>query len=129
MINHKNNKLAQILGQKSPFGGLCNCVQQKWVHANIGEGSDNIINEELSINMTTESGPTQWRSSNNDLRNANESCSSLSDSTSLNLTGGSITPTATISELAFTSCPDFKVARNGNFCISGTGNKLILTLF
>ena len=26
--------LAQILGQKSPFGGLCNCVRQKWGHAN-----------------------------------------------------------------------------------------------
>ena len=25
--------MAQILGQKSPFGGLCNCVQQKRGHA------------------------------------------------------------------------------------------------
>ena len=90
-------------------------------YTHISEGSDNIINEELSINMTTENGPTQQWSSNNDLSNANESCSSLSDSTSLNLTGGSITPTATISELAFTSCPNLKSARNGNFCISGTG--------
>ena len=27
--NHKNNQLAQILGQKSPFGGLCNFVRKK----------------------------------------------------------------------------------------------------
>ena len=27
--------MAQILGQKSPFGGLCNCVRQKWGHANL----------------------------------------------------------------------------------------------
>ena len=27
--NHKNNKLAPILGQKSLFGGLCNGVRQK----------------------------------------------------------------------------------------------------
>ena len=26
--------MAQILGQKSPFGGLCTCVRQKWGHAN-----------------------------------------------------------------------------------------------
>ena len=25
--------MAQILGQKSPFGGLCNCLRQKWGHA------------------------------------------------------------------------------------------------
>ena len=31
--NHKNNKLAPILGQKSLFGGLCNGVRQKWGHA------------------------------------------------------------------------------------------------
>ena len=29
--NHKNNQLAKILGQKSPFGGLCNCVPQSEV--------------------------------------------------------------------------------------------------
>ena len=27
--------LAQILGQKSPFGGLCKYVRNKWGHANI----------------------------------------------------------------------------------------------
>ena len=27
--------MAQIFGQKSPFGGLCNCVRQKWGHANL----------------------------------------------------------------------------------------------
>ena len=27
--------MARILGQKSPFGGLCNCVRQKWGHATV----------------------------------------------------------------------------------------------
>ena len=34
-FNHKNNKLALILGQKSPFGELCSCVLQKWGHAKV----------------------------------------------------------------------------------------------
>ena len=32
--NHKNNLVAQILGQKSPFGELCNFFRKKWGHAN-----------------------------------------------------------------------------------------------
>ena len=35
--NHKNNQLAQILGQKSPFGGLCNFVRKKGGHATDGD--------------------------------------------------------------------------------------------
>ena len=32
-FNHKNNYLAQIHGQKSPFGGLCNFVHKNCGHA------------------------------------------------------------------------------------------------
>ena len=40
--------MAQILGQKSLFGGLCNCVRQKWGHANTGTYTFN-IEEDLVV--------------------------------------------------------------------------------
>ena len=41
--------MVQILGQKFPFGGLCNCVHQKWGNANLQPNIYNLLLKGLKI--------------------------------------------------------------------------------